>query len=378
MIRRPLRADRDAKTDAGARASERWASFDDTGANEQIARLRRERLPRRLRPARLLVAAIAAGAAAALALRGLAELSGAVEDFRTRRETGLVGAYIRWFHAEQATAMRLVETFALLLAAMASGAFAAGVFIRVHRGTRRALRALYGYPLLAGLASALTLLTATSLPYLVDAVWRDGRLEAPSLALYPLFALALLAAIYVGRRAARLAEPFDAPPPVAPLKDLGAPDRPTRAAICAGDPLARAAFERLLSVNGVQVVFASEYGDETRDFFRRKGRNADVLLLNDDVADMTLAKLTTHLADEAESAIGVVRLIGDASGKPLDSPTIDKPRGRIVAVEHVATPTPKGPLLAATMRAADAARAARDAATPLSEARGEENEALEA
>lgn len=362
--------------------AERFASFDAAGLSEQDERSRRFNLARRMRGARTVFAGAFALAFAAVALLGFKFIAAYAAAFRLLsdrgdierlnalvrdlRLDGLPIAQLRNLIENHRTILLVVAIVMLALTVLAA-AVSAGIFTRLYRGAGVALRALYGHPGVTRFVVFIAFLLVIALPYGVIFVW-TGEAEAPGLNALLGYAVAIAAALAVALRAGRLAaRPAYVPPEILP--DVGAPDRKPRAAVCARDPLARAAFERLLANNGFVIVFSSEYADETRTFFRRKGRGVDVLLLNDDVDDMAPLKFITHLADEAESAVGLVRLsaASDASTRRRS----DEPHGRVVAVEHVQTPTTRAPLVEAAGRAAEAARSARAAATPLSEARNE-------
>lgn len=355
-----------------------WDAFDDEGASAREERMRRRRFVRRMRVARIAFAATCALSFAVAALWAFRFIGAYAAAFRSLSDRGAIddvaellealGVRRLDFLVDNHQTVALVLALVLLFLATLSATMAAGLFLRLYRSSGRALYHLYGQPSVVGPLVFMTLLAAVALPYAVDLLWSRGAVAAPRLEAALGYGAGLAAAFLVSLRASQLAR-RPLPGPVEALPDVGAPERKSRAAVCARDPLARAAFERLLADNGFVIVFSSEYAEETRTFFRRRGRGADVLLLNDDVEDMAALRFITHLADEAESAIGLVRLSRQGAD-PNAGRRSDEPRGRIVAIEHVRTPTTRAPLVEATTRAADAARDARAEAPTLSEARG--------
>ena len=343
----------------------RWASFDASGVNEQERQLRRARYPKRLRFARVVFAGAFALAAMALLVLALLALNDQIAQWRYKR-SGFTGFIIGTFYTENAIAAWYAEFLLVLLAAACAASLTAGVFSRLFRGSAWALRSLYDWPILAGLATIFALSLAASLPYLAEIIWTN-RIDAPSGGAIFVLAVGGLIAIVSGRRAERLAQPPIAPEPE-PLQDVGSPDRPSRAVVAAHDPLARAAFERLLKADGFIVPLSTASAEETRAWFRNHGRGADVLLLNDDLADISPPVLITQLSSDAQSAIGLVHLGPRAS---LPSGRAYETRGRIVSITHVQTPTTRAPLVAAVREAAETARARREDSAPKSEARDE-------
>ncbi len=363
-----------ALADASADPAQ-WAAFDDEGLSAEEERLRRRRFARRMRPARTLFAAAVAIGFAAAALFVFRYLGAYAAAFRSLSDRGSVEDIVDFLQAEELRFLAqnhrdvaLVAAILLLVAVAGTASAAAGLFTRLYRASGRILASLYGQTSAVGALVFLALVAAVALPYAIDLMW-TGALEPPRAQASLGYGIGVASAALIAMRAAQLAR---RPLPKEPesLPDVGTLSRPSRVAVCARDPLARAAFERLLSANGFVIVFSSEYADETRLFFRRHGRGVDALLLSDDVDDMPQLKLITHLVDEAESAFGLVRLSPESD----DDRRLgrgDEPRGRVVAVAHVQTPTKTTPLIEAATRVAEAARRVRDAAAPLSESRGE-------
>ncbi|MCI4663496.1 MAG: hypothetical protein MRY74_02125 [Neomegalonema sp.] len=342
--------------------------LDPDEVRSQQADLRRASLPRRMRLARFIVAAAFGVAIMAIAVRGLLELTVLVADLRAQREAGWVGVYINVFYADNAAAARITESLAMLTATMIAGAFAAGAFTRIFRGSGWVLRHLYGKPVASALFVAALVLSAAILPYAVASSWRLA-LVVPSVGSTLFFVAGALAAILFGWRAAehaRLPETVKSPARQPRMSDAPPPQRGKgfRAAILARDALARSAFEKLLKAESFDVVFSGDSGESVRSWFIRTQGRADVLLLNDDVADMAPLRLITYLADDPSAPIGLVRLSPEAVAARPTGRRSDQVRGKIASVEHVQTPTIREPLVAAAVRAASAARAAQKAATP--------------
>lgn len=367
----------------------RWASFNAAGENEQEARRLSWSLPKRMRLTRIFFAGLIGALLFAVLLRpiyGAARFGGIIRELR---EAGQLGFYLEKTGLDRFELLTERMDFALLLlglfvlfSSLVVASWSISVARRVYSASGRRLSRLYGKPMQAGVAVFTTLLVLTPLPYLVDHLWTGwridvisgaftlGALEWPSLTAMVGYAAYVAVAALAGWRASLLAG-LETEPAREILEDVGAPSRPHRAAICAKDGLARAAFERLLKLNGFVIVFTADNAAETRTFFRLYGVGADLLILDEDVDDMAQLKLITHIADEANSAIGLVRLGPQPDEKRPIGLRSDQPHGKIVAIEHVTTPTTRGPLIDAATRVANAARRARAAAAPLAEARGE-------